>query len=176
MNEDLFASLLPFLASQGVTDASLFGTEVLAACTPTYPDSGLNDTVLQTATTEMLNGQYSALSARLAAIVGQRNVLAVQGATFSALQPFLPPAVVNWRYTIENDWSGDPSLFFWITLSDEAAKPQNLAQITKYITSIITQQINPRGQWGLIPYINFRSHSEQAALKEEVFGVSDGLP
>jgi hypothetical protein len=58
----------------------------------------------------------------------------------------------------------------WITLSDEAAKPQNLAQITKYITGIVTQRIDPRGQWGLIPYISFRSQSEQAALKEEVFG------
>ena len=53
---------------------------------------------------------------------------------------------------------------------DEAAKLQNLPQITKYITGVITQHINPRGQWGLIPYISFRSQSEQAALKEEVFG------
>jgi hypothetical protein len=90
--------------------------------------------------------------------------------SLNALQPFLPPAVVNWRYTIDNDWSGDPSLFFWITLSDEAAKPQNLPQITKYVTGVITQHINPRGQWDLIPYVSFRSQSEQAALKEEVFG------
>lgn len=88
----------------------------------------------------------------------------------NTLQSFLPPTVINWRYTIDNDWSGDPSIFFWITLSDEAAKPQNLPQVTKYITGVISQHINPREQWGLIPYVNFRSQSEQAALKEEVFG------
>ncbi|MGA2574633.1 MAG: hypothetical protein ABSH24_01255, partial [Bryobacteraceae bacterium] len=52
------------------------------------------------------------------------------------------------RYTIDNDGSGDPSLFFRITLSDEAAKPQNLLKITKYINGIVEQRINPRGQWG----------------------------
>jgi hypothetical protein len=90
--------------------------------------------------------------------------------SLNALQPYLPPAIVNWRYNIENDWSGDPALFFWMTLSDEAARPQNLPQITKHITGIITRRIDPRGQWGLIPYFSFRSQSEQAALKEEVFG------
>ena len=35
---------------------------------------------------------------------------------------------------------------------------------------LITQQLDPVGQWGLIPYFNFRSQSEQASLKEEVFG------
>jgi hypothetical protein len=89
--------------------------------------------------------------------------------SLNALQP-LPPEVVKWRFTIDNDWSGDPSLFFWITLSDKAAQPQNLRQITKRIAGIITQQIDPRGQWGLIPYFNFRSQSEQETLKEEVFG------
>jgi hypothetical protein len=77
---------------------------------------------------------------------------------------------VGVRCRFDDDWSGDPSLFFWITLSDEASKRQNLPQITKDITGVITQHINPRGQWGLIPYVSFRSQSEQAALKEAVFG------
>jgi hypothetical protein len=86
-----------------------------------------------------------------------------------ALAPF-PPGVVNLRYTLDNDWSGDPAIFFWITLSDEAAHRTNLPKITRRIREVITQRLDPAGQWGLIPYFNFRSQSEQAKLKEEVFG------
>jgi hypothetical protein len=86
----------------------------------------------------------------------------------NALAPL--PGVVNLRHTVENDWSGDPAIFFWITLSDEAAHPAILPQTTRHIINVITQQLDPAGQWGLIPYFNFRSRSEQAKLKEEVFG------
>jgi hypothetical protein len=87
----------------------------------------------------------------------------------NALAPF-PPGVVNFRYTVENDWSGDPAIFFWITLSDEAADRTTLSQTTRRIINFIRQQLDPAGKWGLIPYFNFRSQSEQAKLKEEVFG------
>jgi hypothetical protein len=87
----------------------------------------------------------------------------------NALAPY-PPGVVNLRYTIDNDWSGDPAIFFWITLSDDAARPPILSQTSRRIMDFIAQQLDPVGQWGLIPYFNFRSHSEQTKLKEEVFG------
>jgi hypothetical protein len=87
----------------------------------------------------------------------------------NALAPF-PAGVVNLRYTVDNDWSGDPAIFFWITLSDEAARPAVLSQNSRRIIDFFTQRLDPVGQWGLIPYFNFRSHSEQAKLQEEVFG------
>ena len=87
----------------------------------------------------------------------------------NALGPF-PSGVVNLRYTVENDWTGDPAIFFWITLSDEAAGRAVLSQTSRRIMDFITQRLDPAGQWGLIPYFNFRSQSEQAKLKEEVFG------
>ena len=83
--------------------------------------------------------------------------------------PF-PPGVVNLRYTIDNDWTGDPAIFFWITLSDDAARRDGLSQTSRRIMDFFTQRLDPIGQWGLIPYFNFRSQSEQAILKEEVFG------
>jgi hypothetical protein len=86
-----------------------------------------------------------------------------------ALAP-LPSGVVNLRYTVENDWSGDPAIFFWITLSDEAARRPVLSRTSRNIMDFVTQRLDPIGQWGLIPYFNFRSQSEQANLKEEVFG------
>jgi hypothetical protein len=87
----------------------------------------------------------------------------------NALAPY-PSGIVNLRYTVENDWSGDPAIFFWITLSDEAARPAVLSRTSRHIMDFLTERLDPIGQWGLIPYFNFRSQSEQAILKEEVFG------
>lgn len=86
-----------------------------------------------------------------------------------ALAPF-PSGVANLRYTVDNDWSGDPAIFFWITLSDEAAHREVLSQSSRRVMDFITQRLDPVGQWGLIPYFYFRSQSEQAKLREEVFG------
>ena len=90
--------------------------------------------------------------------------------SLSALTPAVPAAIVNWRYTIGDDWSGDPAIFFWVTLSDEAAQRWNLQAATRQIVDLVKQRVDPFGQWGLIPYFSFRSQSEQARLREEVFG------
>jgi hypothetical protein len=90
--------------------------------------------------------------------------------SISALGPAIPDAIINWRYTIGEDWSGDPALFFWVTLSDEAAKRRNLPDATRQMIDLVNQRVDPVGQWGLIPYFSFRSQSEQAKLREEVFG------
>jgi hypothetical protein len=87
----------------------------------------------------------------------------------NALAPY-PSGVVNLRYSVDSDWSGDPAIFFWITLSDEAARREVLSQTSRRIMDSITQRLDPIGQWGLIPYFSFRSQSEQARLREEVFG------
>jgi hypothetical protein len=87
----------------------------------------------------------------------------------NALAPF-PPGVVNLRYTLDEDWSGESAIFFWITLADDAARKSVLSQTSRRIMDFITQGLDPMAQWGLLPYFNFRSQSEQANLKEEVFG------
>lgn len=83
-NQDFFASLLPFLSSQGVTDASLYGTELVAACAPVYPDNpqATND-VLNTATIAIENHQYSLSSVRLSSILSQWNTVNQRGCTFA---------------------------------------------------------------------------------------------
>ena len=86
-----------------------------------------------------------------------------------ALAPY-PSGVVKVRYSVDNDWSGDPAIFFWITLSDEVARREVLSQTSRRIMDFITQRLDPIGQWGLIPYFSFRSKSEQEKLREEVFG------
>jgi hypothetical protein len=84
------------------------------------------------------------------------------------LMPFLP-GVVRLRCTFDDDWSGDPAIFFWITLSDDAARKEVLSRTGRRVMDFITQRLDPMAQWGLIPYFNFRSQSEQAKLREEVF-------
>jgi hypothetical protein len=81
LNQNFFASLLPFLSSQGVNDASLYGTEILGACAPLSPDNGQSYTVLNTVTIAMQNHQYSLSGARLAAILSGWNAVGVQGCT-----------------------------------------------------------------------------------------------
>jgi hypothetical protein len=80
------------------------------------------------------------------------------------------PGVVKWRYSIEDDWTGDPSIFFRITLSDEAARPGVLRENARRIRNLIEERIDPLRRWDLLCYENFRSESEQAELKDERFG------
>ena len=89
---------------------------------------------------------------------------------FNQLAHVVIPGVVKWRYTFENDWSGDPAIFFWVIVTDEASAPRNLRQVKAAFISTINKHVDLPGEWGLIPYFNFRSRSEQANLKEEVFG------
>jgi len=83
----------------------------------------------------------------------------------NALAPW-PPGVVNVQFTVDDDWSGDPAIFFWITLSDEAARPPVLSQTTRRVTEYIEQRLDPLRQWDLIAYFHFRSQSELAKLRD----------
>lgn len=82
----------------------------------------------------------------------------------------LPSEVVKWNYTLDGDWEFDPAIFFWITLSDEASTKERLESVAEGIIEIINQNLDPMRKWGLFPYFNFRSYSEQEKLQEPVFG------
>ena len=73
------------------------------------------------------------------------------------------PGVVKWRYTFSEDWSGDPAIFFWVTLTDEVAK-DHLAQVTAAFRKFVKDHIDFANDWDLIPYFRFRSEQEQAKL------------
>jgi hypothetical protein len=83
----------------------------------------------------------------------------------------LPSGVVNLHYTVDDDWSGDPAIFFYVTLSDDAARREVLHENAKRIEDLIKQHLDPIGQWDLIPYFYFRSQSEQENLKEQIYEV-----
>jgi hypothetical protein len=81
----------------------------------------------------------------------------------------LGPDVERLRYTLGQDWSGESAIFFRIVLSDRASRRDQLLNSTNRITTAIVQRLQPLEQWGVLPYFNFRSRSEQAILQEEAW-------
>ncbi len=70
--------------------------------------------------------------------------------------------VVRVRYSIRPDTTDDPAIYFRILLTDAASQRATLGEVTRKIRAILLKAINPYETWGLIPYFNFRSESEQA--------------
>ena len=79
----------------------------------------------------------------------------------------LAPDVVRIRYEIGEDWSGQWAIFFRIVLSDDAARHRLRAVADRVVWSL-AQHLDFPGM-GVFPYHNFRSESEQRALREEAW-------
>jgi hypothetical protein len=69
---------------------------------------------------------------------------------------------VRIRYGLGEDWNGSPSIFFRVVLTDNASQ-QHLRGASLRVASTVLNEIKPD------EYFNFRSVSEQAALKEEAW-------
>ncbi len=82
------------------------------------------------------------------------------------IEGILSPNVLRIRYELGEDWTGQPSVFFRVTLSDEASRQDQLLKVAKQVSSLIEQRIEPLEQWGVLPYFDFRSQSEQAQLRD----------
>lgn len=78
----------------------------------------------------------------------------------------LAPHVVGIVPTLGNDWSGEPAVFFMVILADSASRRDQLLNISNRVEQAIVQQVQPLEQWGVLPYFNFRSQSEQAKLSQ----------
>ncbi len=78
----------------------------------------------------------------------------------------LAPAVVSIIPTLGNDWSGEPAAFFMVILSDAASRRDQLLNVSNHVSQAVVEQVQPLEQWGVLPYFNFRSHSEQAKLNQ----------
>lgn len=79
----------------------------------------------------------------------------------------MPRDVVRINYEVAQDWSGDWAIFFRVLLSDDAAN-QRLRAVTTQVRSALAQRLD-FDSMGLFSYYNFRSVSEQAALREEAW-------
>ena len=81
----------------------------------------------------------------------------------------LAPDVVNLRYSLSEDWTGEPAIYFNVVLSEEASKQENLLKSYNRVAAVIQQRVEPLEQWGVLPYFNVRSQAEQLALQEEAW-------
>lgn len=68
--------------------------------------------------------------------------------------------------TLGDDWSGEPAVFFMVILADAATRRDQLGRISNQVSEAIVQQVQPLEEWGVLPYFNFRSQSEQAKLTQ----------
>ena len=82
----------------------------------------------------------------------------------------LGPEVIRVKYTVEEDTSGEPAIYFRITLTDSAfgTRPSTEAvgRTTGKIREILFDELRPNENWGLQPYFRFRSESEQATMHD----------
>jgi hypothetical protein len=74
--------------------------------------------------------------------------------------------VVSVIPTLGDDWSGEPAVFFMVILADAATRRDQLGRISNQVSEAIVQQVQPLEEWGVLPYFNFRSQSEQAKLTQ----------
>lgn len=72
----------------------------------------------------------------------------------------LGPEAAQVSYGLGEDSTGEPSLFFRIVLTDDAAKEEALAGATGRIATLLFDELRPMENWGLHAYFNFRSASE----------------
>ena len=77
----------------------------------------------------------------------------------------LKPDVVRIRSQFGEDWTGDPSIFFCVLISDNASREPNLRQLSQRIAATLRDQVQAEEQ-GVNVHFNLRSFSEQAQLKE----------
>ena len=77
----------------------------------------------------------------------------------------LRPNVVRIQHEFGDDWTGEPSVFFMVILSDASSRRDRLLTIANEVSTALVQQVAPLEEWGVFPYFSFRSQSEQAKLE-----------
>jgi hypothetical protein len=75
------------------------------------------------------------------------------------------------RYDFGSDWTGDPSIFFSIVLTDEAAKKPRLNDIANAIALILMREVKPE-EHGWHSYFNFPKRGRTGRAQRTSLGLS----
>ena len=62
------------------------------------------------------------------------------------------------RFTIGNDFTGDPAVFFRVLLTRHGSQESRLGAVTGAITNALFDKIQPYNRWGLQGYVNFSNN------------------
>ncbi len=73
----------------------------------------------------------------------------------------LQPDAVAVTPTLGNDRNGESAVFFQVVLADGIPRAQ-LLPLARQISQSIVQQVQPLEEWGVLPYFDFLTKSEQA--------------
>jgi hypothetical protein len=84
-----------------------------------------------------------------------------------AVKSSLGPDLVHLSYALGDDWSGDPSIFFKVVISDRASQESEMLAATRRIRDAVLDQIRPLEEWGVLPYFQYRSKAENDARPKE---------
>ena len=76
----------------------------------------------------------------------------------------LGPQILSVTPTLGTDWSGEPAVFFLVVLADAVSRGDELLNATNQASTELVEQLQPLEEWGVIPYFNYRSQSEQAKV------------
>jgi hypothetical protein len=74
----------------------------------------------------------------------------------------LGPEVVRLKHTVGPNTSDEPAIYFRIVLTDSASREETLGDVIGQISRVLFDELHPYENWGLKPYLSFRSQSEQA--------------
>jgi hypothetical protein len=81
----------------------------------------------------------------------------------------LYPDALRIRFTVDEDWTGDPAVHFRILLPDEVCESGKILPATRKIREKIEKDIDPMEEWGVMPYYRYRGASEQAKFAAPEF-------
>jgi len=81
----------------------------------------------------------------------------------------LGPEVLHVAYRIGPDSTDEPSIYFRVLLADSAVREDIIVDVTRRIADVLLATVRPVEDWGLLPYFNYRSKSEQDRRRDPDF-------
>ena len=78
----------------------------------------------------------------------------------------LPSQVISLTPRLGSDWNGNDAVFFQVVLADDSVPRNQLLTFTKDISKSIVTQLNPNEDWGVWPYFDFITQSEETRMKQ----------
>ena len=76
-----------------------------------------------------------------------------------------PGEVVGIRYSVDEDWSGDPAIHFRVLLTDTASRREVIGEIAHRVSRVLSDIVFLDSP-DYFAYINYRSKSDQERLKD----------
>ena len=73
------------------------------------------------------------------------------------------PEIVRIRHAFDEDWDGDPAIYFYVVLSDDAAKEDRLGEITSRIRDEMPRDLGLT--YERFPHFRFRSKAEEDVMR-----------